>query len=118
MRSIAVLVFCLSLSSFRLEAAAADCDAPANMADGWSVSSPSEQGLDPTLICAIGTHLKDLSGADPNGVVIVRRGVIVYEQYFTGADQRWPEPSWGEALPILPHDAKTKPDIQSATKSV
>jgi CubicO group peptidase (beta-lactamase class C family) len=118
MRRIAALALCLSLSSLRLEAAAADCGAPADMADGWSVSSPSEQGLDPTLICAIGTRLKDLSGAAPNGVVIVRHGVIVYEQYFTGADQRWPEQSWGEPLPILPHDAKTKHDIQSATKSV
>jgi CubicO group peptidase (beta-lactamase class C family) len=50
--------------------------------------------------------------------VIVRHGAIVYEQYFTGADQRWPEQSWGEPLPILQHDAKTKHDIQSATKSV
>jgi len=72
MRRVAALALCLSLASLRLEAAAADCDAPADMADGWSVSSPSEQGLDPTLIRAIGARLKSLSGADPNGVVIAR----------------------------------------------
>jgi hypothetical protein len=76
------------------------------MGDGWSVSSPSDQGLDPALICAIGPRLKDLPEAQPNGVVIVRHGVLVYEQYFAGADQRWPEHRWGEKLPILPHVAR------------
>jgi len=118
MRRIATLMLGLALSSLRLEAVAADCDAPATMADGWSVSSPSEQGLDPALICAIGARLKDLSGASANGVVIARHGVLVYEQYSAGADQRWPEHSWGEPLPILPHDATTKHDISSITKSV
>ncbi|WP_159729492.1 serine hydrolase domain-containing protein [Methylosinus sp. Ce-a6] len=76
------------------------------------------QGLDPVLICAIGARLKDLSAASANGVVIARHGVLVYEQYFAGADQRWPEHSWGEPLPILPHDAATKHDISSITNSV
>jgi CubicO group peptidase (beta-lactamase class C family) len=118
MRLVTALLLCLSLSFLRLEAAAADCGAPAKITDGWPVSSPSEQGLDPSQICAIGARLKDLSGADPNGVVVVRHSVIVYEQYFAGADQRWPEHSWGEPLPILPHDAETKHDMSSATKSV
>ena len=43
---------------------------------------------------------------------------MVYEQSFTDADWRWPEDSWGQPLPILPHDPKTKHDIRSATKSV
>jgi CubicO group peptidase (beta-lactamase class C family) len=118
MRHIAALALCLSLSSLRLEAAAADCNAPVKMGDGWSVSSPAEQGLDPALICAIGSRLEDLPEAQPNGVVIARHGVLVYEQYFAGADQRWPEHQWGEKLPILPHDAETKHDISSSTKSV
>ena len=58
------------------------------------------------------------AGAEPNGVVIVRHGVLVYEKYFVGADQRWPENHWGEPLPILPHDAETKHDMSSSTKSV
>ncbi len=118
MRHIAALALCLSLSLLPLETAAADCNAPARKADGWSVSSPSDQGLDPALICAIGPRLKDLPEADPNGVVIVRHGVLVYEQYLAGADQRWPELRWGQPLPILPHDAETKHDLSSSTKSV
>lgn len=118
MRHVAALVLCLSLAPLCREASAADCDAPAKVADGWLISSPSEQGLDPTLICTIGRRLKDLPGAKPNGVVIVRHGVLVYEKYFVGADQRWPENHWGEPLPILPHDAETKHDMSSSTKSV
>ncbi len=98
MRRIAALMLGLAISLLRLEASANGCEAPAIMADGWSVSPPSEQGLDPALICSIGARLKDLSGASANGVVIARHGVLVYEQYFAGADQRWPEHSWGKSL--------------------
>jgi CubicO group peptidase (beta-lactamase class C family) len=118
MRHIAVLALYLSLTLLPLETAAADCGAPAGMADGWPVSSPSEQGLDPALICEIGPRLRDLPKADPNGVVIVRHGALVYERYFDGADQRWPEHRWGEPLPMQTHSAETLHDIQSSTKSV
>ena len=58
----------------------ADCSAPAAMSDGWPVSPPAQQGLDPRLICAIGPGLAQLTGADPHGVVVIRHGVLVYEQ--------------------------------------
>jgi len=88
------------------------------LADGWPVSSPEQQGLNPDLICAIGARLGGWKEAGANGVVVVRHGAIVYEAYFAGADQRWPQEHWGESPPILPHDAETKHDLQSATKSV
>ena len=94
------------------------CDLPAAMADGWPVSSPRQQRLDPTLICAIGPHLEQLRAASPNGVVIIRHGVLVHEDYFSGEDQRWPQQHWKQPLPIMPHDAGTKHDVQSITKSV
>jgi hypothetical protein len=75
MRRLAVLALCLSLSPVCLEAAAADCGAAVAMDDGWLVSLPSDQGLDPVLICAIRPRLADLPDAQPNGVVIVRHGV-------------------------------------------
>jgi CubicO group peptidase (beta-lactamase class C family) len=94
------------------------CAVPAAMADGWPVSSPRQQGLDPTLICAIGSHLEQLREANPHGVVIIRHGVLVHEDYFTGEDRRWPQQHWKQPLPIMPHDAGTKHDVQSVTKSV
>ncbi|HEV2302586.1 MAG TPA: serine hydrolase, partial [Stellaceae bacterium] len=94
-------------------ALAADCGAPTKMADGWPVAAPRREGLDPRLICAIGPRLESLKGADPNGVLVVRHGRLVYEHYFTGEDKLWREP-----LAVVAHDARTLHRIESITKSL
>jgi CubicO group peptidase (beta-lactamase class C family) len=96
----------------------AGCDAPIEMEDGWSATEPQAQYLDPVVICAIGAELDKRKDANPHSVVVVRNNAIVYEKYFTGPDQRWPQQHWGEPLQPKPHDARTKHDIQSITKSV
>lgn len=101
----------------------ASCDAPPNLDDGWNVATPAQdtrlvQALDPSLICAIAPRLEALKDADPHGVVVISHGALVYEAYFTGEDRRWPEQHWGEPLTPTPHDARTKHDLQSITKSV
>jgi CubicO group peptidase (beta-lactamase class C family) len=93
--------------------ASVDCGAPAAMSDGWQVSPAAQQGLDPQLICSIGPALAKLTAADPHGVVVIRHGVLVYEQYFAGEDVR----GW-ISLGVVPHDANTLHNIQSITKSV
>ena len=103
-------VFCAAIASARTSA---DCSTPAAMADGWPVSPSAQQGLDPQLVCAIGPVLAKLTGADPHGVVVIRHGVLVYEQYFAGEDMR----GW-TAVGTVPHDANTVHNIQSITKSV
>ena len=119
MRCLPALALGAALGLGLAEAAtAADCVAPAALADGWAVSSPRRQGLDGARICTIGPRLEQLKEASANGVVVVRHGVLVYEAYFSGEDQRWPEQHWREPLPTLPHDAGTKHDLQSITKSV
>jgi CubicO group peptidase (beta-lactamase class C family) len=114
MRWIGSAVLCVALLTASARAAiSADCGTPAAMSDGWEVSAPAQQGLDPTLICATGPSLAKLAGADPHGVVVVRNGVLVYEQYFTGDDQhgsRW--------VGAIPHDANTLHNMESITKSV
>src|SRR6516225_5863025 len=62
----------------------AECGAPAAMSDDWPVSPPAQQGLDPELICATGPGLAKRTEAAPHGVVVVRHGAVVYEQYFAG----------------------------------
>lgn len=56
--------------------------------------------------------------ARPNGIVIIRHGRLVYETYFDGLDARWPQQHWLQPMTIVPHDARTKHDLQSITKSV
>jgi CubicO group peptidase (beta-lactamase class C family) len=94
------------------------CGGPTRLDDGWTLAAPEQEALDPASICAIGPRLGALHEADPHGVVVVRHGALVYEAYFPGGDLRWPEQHWEEPLESLPHDARTKHDLQSITKSV
>ncbi|HJU16842.1 MAG TPA: serine hydrolase [Stellaceae bacterium] len=97
----AFLMLCLI---FAPAIAAANCGAPADLHDGWKAAAPAQEGLDPRLICAIGPHLEKLTDADPNGVVVVRHDVLVYEHYF-GANP-------------LAYNATTVHRLASVTKSV
>ena len=81
----------------------AECRAPAAMSDDWPVSPPAQQGLDPELICATGPGLAQRTEAAPHGVVVVRHGALVYEQYFAGD---------------VPYNANTLHNIESITKGV
>src|ERR1051325_11695393 len=85
-----------------------ECGAPAALSDEWPVSSPAQQGLDPQLICAIGPGIAKRMKAAPHGVVVVRHGALVYEQYFAGD-------MYGYAAQ---HNANTLHDIASITKGV
>ena len=114
MRWMALTVVCVVLhAAISRAGTAADCSVPAAIRDGWPVSPPAQQGLDPQLICSIGSGLAKLTEADPHGVVVIRHGVLVYEQYFAGDDLRGWTP-----LGVVHHDANTLHDIQSITKSV
>ena len=108
-RLLPVLALCAAAGP----ALAAGCGVPARMEDGWPVAAPQREGLDARRICAIGPRLASLDGADPNGVVVARRGSLVYEHYFAGKDKLWREPS-----ARVPHDARTLHRIESITKSV
>jgi CubicO group peptidase (beta-lactamase class C family) len=90
-----------------------NCGTPAAMSDGWPVSPAAQQGLDPQLICSIGPSLAKLTEANPHGIVVIRHGVLVYEQYFAGDDVRGWTP-----IGVVPHNANTLHNIQSITKSV
>jgi len=95
-----IIVLALSLMPSLAFAAGAiaipsTCGAPAAVSDGWSVAAPAKEGLDPGLICSIGSALKALTAVNvdgavvalhPNGVVVVRHDTLVYEHYFGNWD--------------------------------
>jgi len=114
MRWIGSAALCVALLTAVARAGtSADCDAPAAMSDGWPVSTPAQQTLDAKLICATGPSLAKLTGANPHAAVVVRNGVLVYEQYFAGDDKRGS--AW---LGVVPHDANTLHNMESITKGV
>jgi CubicO group peptidase (beta-lactamase class C family) len=89
------------------------CGSPAVAEDGWQVASPDAVGLDPATICGIGPRFKAWAAADIHSVLVIRDGKLVYEQYFSGADEKLGEPAG-----IVTFDAATKHDLRSIEKSV
>jgi CubicO group peptidase (beta-lactamase class C family) len=114
MRRIGTLMLAVVLAPLiALAATAADCPKPTDLGDGWTVTAPEQEGLDPALICGIGPRLEALKEAQAHGIVIARHGRLTYEHYFAGKDQRL-----GMSLGDMSFDAGTKHDIRSISKSV
>lgn len=86
--------------------------------DGWPIATPQQRGFDAGGLCAVGPRIAALDKANAHGVVVARDGALVYEAYFAGNDQRWPQKHWKEPLVHAEHDARTRHDIQSISKSV
>jgi hypothetical protein len=107
-----LLVVVVSFSAGAQTGPQPDCSAPPT-SDGWQVASPDVVGLDPKLLCAIGPHFKTWTTANVHSVLVVRHDKLVYEQYFTGDDQKL-----GRAAGIVTYDATTKHDVRSIEKSV
>jgi CubicO group peptidase (beta-lactamase class C family) len=88
------------------------CGAPAALGDGWVIDSPERVGLDGARLCNIAARLKQTE-ANIHGVVIVRHGRLVFEQYFSGYDR-----PWGQGDGQRDFDATAKHDMRSVSKSV
>jgi CubicO group peptidase (beta-lactamase class C family) len=79
----------------------------------WSTAAPAEAGLDAGRLAALTAAIR--GGAYPNmhAVLIARGGVLVYEEYFEGEDERR-----GQPLGHVAFDAHTLHDVRSVTKAV
>ncbi|MGY3547754.1 CubicO group peptidase (beta-lactamase class C family) [Bradyrhizobium sp. USDA 4472] len=112
------LVLALSVSATNLWAESMppgptdQCGAPAAIEDGWEIASPDNVGMDAAKLCSIAARLAQRATA-VHSVVVIRRGKLVFEQYFPGYDQPWGQPDGQHEF-----TATTKHDMRSATKSV
>jgi CubicO group peptidase (beta-lactamase class C family) len=112
MRSFAcAAVMCAAL--WPLQTAAQSCAAPPDLGDGWKVAAPQTQGLDAAQLCAIGPRFDAWAQANAHAVLVVRNGVLVYERYFTGEDEKF-----GERIGAVAYDAGKLHDVRSVTKSI
>jgi CubicO group peptidase (beta-lactamase class C family) len=89
------------------------CDIPLVGPDGWGVAAPEAVGLASASLYALGEHFRTWPEANVHSVLVVRRGVLVYEQYFAGDDE-----DWGRPMGRVTFDRDTKHDLRSITKSV
>jgi CubicO group peptidase (beta-lactamase class C family) len=96
MRAVSTGLFMLSVTLSALCSAAErafadgprlECGSPSDIHDGWVISSPEQQGLDPALLCAMGKGVMDGELANVDSIVIVRHGALVYERYFDYPNQ-------------------------------
>ena len=93
--------------------AQAECETPKPLADGWEVAAPATVGLDPAVLCGIGPRFQAWTAANVHSVIVIRHGKLVYERYFTGADE-----TLGHPIGTIAFAASTKHDLRSITKSV
>lgn len=111
---VVALIAALALGSIEASAqqTATPCGTPTALEDGWTIARPEDAGLDGARLCAIAARLK-ATDANVHGVVVVRGGKLVFEQYFAGYDA-----PWGGSEGKHEFDATTKHDMRSVTKSV
>lgn len=64
------------------------CAPPPNLRDGWEISRPGDVGMDSERLCAIKAKVRSGALANIHSVLVVRRGKLVFEQYFSGKDER------------------------------
>jgi CubicO group peptidase (beta-lactamase class C family) len=116
-RQAIALIAVLAAASFAAHAQQAPealCGAPAALGDGWPIAKPEDAGLDGARLCGIAARLK-ATEANVHGVVVVRRGKLVFEQYFAGNDSPWgSNGSEGQ----YEFSAASKHDMRSVSKSV
>ena len=96
------------------------CGAAPQQLDDWETASPEDVGLDAAALCKITQELaaQGRAAARPDrrnvhAVLVVRHGKLVFEAYAAGKDE-----NWGEPLGVVAHDAATKHDVMSISKSV
>jgi len=93
-------------------ASAADCGAPAAMADGWTIARPEDAGIDPGKLCELDKFLEQWPQRNIHAVVVARRGRLVMERYYSGADERW-----GDKIGVIQFAPDVRHDVRSVTKS-
>ena len=78
-------------------------------ADEWETASPAAQNIDPQRIAAMLAHVQDGGSKNIHGILLVRNGRLVVEEYFPGQDSAGNPRSFNR---------DTLHEMHSATKSV
>ena len=88
------------------------CSKPAPI-DDIPTSTMAEAGMDSVLINKMTAAIRNHEYSNIHSVLIARGGKLVYEEYFTGKDEAWGDPS-GEVT----FDKDKLHDVRSISKSV
>lgn len=94
--------------------AMAACAPPAADADGWAVTAPESVGLDAERRGALVPWVEGGKEGGIHAVLVARHAKLVFEQYFSGADEHWGTPLGNDTA----HSRDQLHDARSVTKSV
>jgi CubicO group peptidase (beta-lactamase class C family) len=86
---------------------------PASLNDGWNTGSLEESHIDRRRLEAMTDAVHAHPDLNVHAILIERSGRLVYEEYFSGQDERW-----GRPLGVVAFTRDTKHDLRSITKSV
>jgi CubicO group peptidase (beta-lactamase class C family) len=87
--------------------------APPALGDGWKTGAADRIGVDKRHLERMTDFVREHPELNVHAVLIEREGQLVYEEYFSGRDERW-----GQPLGVVTFTRDTKHDLRSVTKSV
>lgn len=76
-------------------------------------ASLERAGIDRRRLEAMTDSIRTHAELNVHAVLIERHGRLVYEEYFSGKDERW-----GQPLGVVVFTRETKHDLRSVTKSI
>ena len=86
---------------------------PVALDDGWTIGSPEQAGIDRRCLEEMTGSIRANPAFNVHAVLIEHDGRLVYEEYFSGTDERR-----GRSLGVVAFTREMKHDIRSVTKSV
>jgi CubicO group peptidase (beta-lactamase class C family) len=89
------------------------CGDPIASIDDWQVATPEGVGLSKAALCPMVKWLAESQLDNVHAVLVVRHGKLVFEQYFTGADEHL-----GSNAGIVTFGPTVRHDERSVSKSV
>ncbi len=89
------------------------CGEPVSGIDGWQIATPESVGLSKSALCPMVKWLAESKVDNVHAVLIARHGKLVFEQYFTGADEHL-----GRLAGTVAFGPAVRHDERSVTKSV
>jgi CubicO group peptidase (beta-lactamase class C family) len=107
-------LLCAAMAALLPVGGMAACAPPPAGADGWPVAEPDSVGLDADRLCALTPWIAGWKDGDIHAVLVARHGKLVFEQYFSGADENWGRPLGNDTA----HSRDRLHDARSVTKSV
>jgi CubicO group peptidase (beta-lactamase class C family) len=89
------------------------CGDPVSGIDSWQIASPASVGLSKSVLCPMVKWLAESKRDNVHAVLVVRHGKLVFEQYFTGADEHL-----GRSVGNVTFGPTVRHDERSVSKSV